>query len=356
MNGMAKKRVTLEEISEKIDISRTTLYKVINNKGRVSEKTRRKVLEAVEKYGYKPNRAAQNLALNREFILKFIGFDSPRSPHFLKNIRAGIEAAERELHDYGLNIETGIYPIDEPERQIEELRALNGELADAVALIPNDIGARRDIAALTQEVDRLVDEGVLVITVNRDLPDSKRAWYVGCDYEKSGALAGEMLGKMCPRGDLLVPLGGNEEAYYDLFHRLRGFKEKIALFEHLRILPSYHYEDRPEELHRYLDTQLTENPYITGIFDLSYELDVVSAVVAKHAHRAKVIGFDLCESIKQRMLEHSIDAVVFQDMFSQGYLAVKSLYSALSSGSYPEEGTILTKLEVVFEENLDFYI
>ena len=353
---MAKKRVTLEEISEKIDISRTTLYKVINNKGKVSEKTRQKVLEAVEKYGYKPNRAAQNLALNREYFVEFIGFDSPRSPHFLKNILNGVETAERELHDFGLNINTRIFSIDDPGSQIEKLTQLRGDKVDAVALIPNDTGPDRDIAALQQEVNRLREEGITVVTVNRDLPDSRRSWYVGCDYEKSGALAAEMLGKMCSRGDILLPIGGDENEYYDLHHRLKGFRRKIAQFDHLRILPSYHYNNEPEKLYSYLDSQLGKNPYITGLFDLTYELDVVSAVVAKHSHTAKVIGFDLCESIKQRMLEHSVDAIVFQDMFSQGYLAVKSLYTALTQGTIPEAGEILTKLELVFEENLDFYI
>jgi DNA-binding LacI/PurR family transcriptional regulator len=353
---MAKNRITLEEISERIGVSRTTLYKVINDKGKVTEKTRRKVLDAVEKYGYKPNRAAQNLALNREYFVEFIGFQSPRSPHFIKNIIAGIETAEAELHDFGLNITTHTFQLDEPERQIEQLHSISGEDTDAVALIPNDIGSRRDVPSLKREVARLIEEGVTVITVNRDLPDSGRHWYVGCDYEKSGALAGEILGKMCPRGDLLVPIGGDENIYYDLFHRLKGFREKIERFDHLRILPSYHYEDHPKQLHEYLDRQLTDNPYITGIFDLSYELDIVSAVVAKHAHKAKLVGFDLCESIKERMLEHSIDAVVFQDMFSQGYLAMKSLYTALTGGPVPDKEGIQTKLEMVFEENLDFYI
>lgn len=356
ISGMAKKRVTLEEISEKIDISRTTLYKVINNKGRVSDRTRRKVLEAVEEYGYKPNRAAQNLALNREFFVEFIGFESPRSPHFLKNIMRGIDTAEHELHDFGLNIKTQIFPLDDPNSQIKKLKSISGKHVDAVALIPNDIGIGRNITAVRQEVDRLREDGVIVVTVNRDLPESNRNWYVGCDYEKSGALAAEMLGKMCSRGDILLPIGGNENEYYDLYHRLKGFNRKIAQFDHLRILPSYHYYNRPEDLYNYLDTHLKDNPYITGLFDLTYELDVISAVISKHSHSAKVIGFDLCESIKQRMLEHSVDAIVFQDMFSQGYLTIKSIYTALSQGNMPEAGEVLTKLEVVFEENLDFYI
>ena len=40
-----KQPVTLEEISAKIGISRTTIYKVLNHKGEVSDKTRRIILE-----------------------------------------------------------------------------------------------------------------------------------------------------------------------------------------------------------------------------------------------------------------------------------------------------------------------
>ena len=42
-------RVTLEEISEQIGISRTTIYKVLKDNVNVSEKTRAVVMEALEK-------------------------------------------------------------------------------------------------------------------------------------------------------------------------------------------------------------------------------------------------------------------------------------------------------------------
>lgn len=49
-------RMTLEEISEQIGISRTTIYKVLKDKGNVSEKTRAVVMEALEKYHYVENK------------------------------------------------------------------------------------------------------------------------------------------------------------------------------------------------------------------------------------------------------------------------------------------------------------
>ena len=68
-------RLTLEDISKEIHISRTTIYKVINNKGTVSEKTRETVLAALEKYDYVPNNNARNLALNKKYNIALINFE-----------------------------------------------------------------------------------------------------------------------------------------------------------------------------------------------------------------------------------------------------------------------------------------
>ena len=54
-------RMTLEEISKKIGISRTTIYKVLRNKDGVSEETVKMVQDALEKYHYVQNRNARNL-------------------------------------------------------------------------------------------------------------------------------------------------------------------------------------------------------------------------------------------------------------------------------------------------------
>ena len=43
-------RMTLEDISKEIGISRTTIYKVLKNKGNVSEETCRIVNEALESF------------------------------------------------------------------------------------------------------------------------------------------------------------------------------------------------------------------------------------------------------------------------------------------------------------------
>jgi LacI family transcriptional regulator len=352
---MKKSRVTLEDIARKINISRTTIYKVINNKGTVTEKTRQQVLLALEEFGYHPNLAARNLAMGKEYHIGFIGFTSSRSPYFLKNIQAGVEAASADLHDYGVHLHQRVFDLSEPEKQREALEELDADGIDGFILIPNDIRNSSDLPLLCEVVNSLTEKGKVIYTVNRDLPESRRHRYVGCDYRKSGALAAEILGKMASPGLVMVPVGGSEADLYDLRLRIEGFEEKISRFSHLKVLPYFHHSSEdPLELETWLEDTIESYPDISAIFDLSYELDVISKVVLTHPS-IKAIGFDLCESIKNHMLEHTIDAIVFQDMFAQGFLAVKGLFENLS-GQNRENENIITKLEVVFEENLDFYL
>lgn len=56
---------TIYEVSELAGVSLATVSRVMNNNAKVSDKTRAKVLDAMEKLGYRPNAIAQSLASNR---------------------------------------------------------------------------------------------------------------------------------------------------------------------------------------------------------------------------------------------------------------------------------------------------
>ena len=56
---------TIYEVSKLAGVSLATVSRVMNDSGRVSDKTRDKVLEAMRKLDYRPNTVAQSLASNR---------------------------------------------------------------------------------------------------------------------------------------------------------------------------------------------------------------------------------------------------------------------------------------------------
>ncbi|MDN5305171.1 MAG: LacI family transcriptional regulator [Fusobacteriaceae bacterium] len=67
-------KITSNEIAKIVGVSRSTVSKVLNNYPSIPEKTRKKVLDAIEKYGYEPNFAAQSLAGKENRVIGvFIG-------------------------------------------------------------------------------------------------------------------------------------------------------------------------------------------------------------------------------------------------------------------------------------------
>ena len=48
--------ITIQDIANELNISKTTVHRSLTNRGRVSEETRSKVLKLAESMDYKPNK------------------------------------------------------------------------------------------------------------------------------------------------------------------------------------------------------------------------------------------------------------------------------------------------------------
>ncbi len=67
--------VTLKEIAKECNVSATTVSNILNGKPKVSQETRKRVLEIVEKRGYKPNYIAQGLRNQKTRMIGIIAED-----------------------------------------------------------------------------------------------------------------------------------------------------------------------------------------------------------------------------------------------------------------------------------------
>jgi LacI family transcriptional regulator len=94
-----QQRVTLEDVARVAEVSMMTVSRVINNKGRISEETRQRVFDVIDKLGYRPNRAARTLVTNRTNLVAFVVPDIT-NPYFAEIF----EGAEDTLRDEGYNV------------------------------------------------------------------------------------------------------------------------------------------------------------------------------------------------------------------------------------------------------------
>jgi LacI family transcriptional regulator len=52
--------LTLEDIAKQVGVSRSTVSRVVNESPNVSDRVRKKVLDAIQRTGYHPNAAARH--------------------------------------------------------------------------------------------------------------------------------------------------------------------------------------------------------------------------------------------------------------------------------------------------------
>lgn len=88
--------MNIYDISEKAGVSIATVSRVLNGNNNVSEKTRKKVLDVMEKYGYTPNVFARGLGLN---TMKTIGLLCTDSSNVFQ--AKAISYIEQQLHAAG---------------------------------------------------------------------------------------------------------------------------------------------------------------------------------------------------------------------------------------------------------------
>lgn len=80
-NENINQKVKLDDVANEAGVSKTTVSRVLNNRGYISEKTRKKVNEAVELLNYHPNEIARSLFINKTFIIGLI-FPTTNNPFY----------------------------------------------------------------------------------------------------------------------------------------------------------------------------------------------------------------------------------------------------------------------------------
>lgn len=345
-------RPTLEDISNEIHISRTTIYKVLNHKGNVSDKTRELVLNALEKYHYVPNNNARNLALNKQYTIALVDFESRDAAYFASSIERGIKQAISDFGDHGLSVQCYTAPADRLDRQAADIQtALD-------AGIRHFIIAAADADNIRPVLIRLKSMGCTVILLSKDMEQAPCDAFIGIDEYKSGCLAGELVGKMLPGDGKLQILVAKESSsnIAATKTRLEGFLEGISAFPHVRLSPVLHdlsgSVQITEALHKVL-----QDPGLSAVFDLTYHLELICRILHQEDRRQlTLVGMDLFPEIRPYIADRTIDAIIFQNLEAQTHLACRLLFEKMCYGREITQDKYYSKLEIVMSGNLEYFL
>ena len=168
---------SIKDVAKEAGVSIATVSRVLNDIDVVNEDTKKKVLDAIKKLGYRPNIVARSLKTQRT---KTIGILVPDiSSQFYPEIVRGAEDVAN-IYDYNVILCNSDFDV---EKEKEYLRVLKEKMVDGVIYMSSSLS--EEMLDLINELDL---KTILVETKDKDgvLPsvtiDNINASYEGTKY------------------------------------------------------------------------------------------------------------------------------------------------------------------------------
>ena len=208
---MDDKNLTIGDIAEELGVSKTTISRAISGKGRIGEKTRKRVLSYIEEHNYRPNIIARGLAQNKTFNLGVVlpgDYNVAELPFFQKCMLGITRVASASGYDVLLSMVTA--------RNTTQLkRAVANRKIDGAILT-------RTLAD-DKAMKYLLENGVPFVAIGS--AEDERVVQVDNDHRSA---CRELTEKLLESGIRKLALIGSDESHIVTENRLRGFEDAFA--------------------------------------------------------------------------------------------------------------------------------
>nr|WP_299061323.1 LacI family DNA-binding transcriptional regulator [uncultured Polaribacter sp.] len=201
---MIKKKTTIKDIANVLNISAAAVSKALHNDSRISEKTKKAVRQVAENLNYQPNHLASALRSGKS---KLVGVIVPRTnSNFFSSV---IQNIEEVLNKEGFNI----IITQSNESYKKECASIDALLFTQVDGI---IASMANETVDLSHYEKIKSKGIPLITFDRGENDLN-VDYIGIDdYNSSNLIVGHLVKQGCKR---IAHIGG--------FRRTRIFNNRI---------------------------------------------------------------------------------------------------------------------------------
>lgn len=282
MNGNDENKISIKRIAELSGVSPATVSRVINNNGRFSEKTRRRVMKVIRENNYGMNYVAKSLRMKKSFTIGVLVPDISNA--FFSSV---VLRMEKYLYSKGYSVIICNTDRDE-HKEMAYLRTLEGKMVDGLLIISGD-----------QEFDTsVIQTQTLTVCIDRKPKNTDNAVFISSDHYHGGLLATETLIKQgCKKLGIII----SHENLYSSKERLRGFKDALEknglTCNPNRIIKINDKETKPEEVKLHVLKSFRDGNLYDGIFAVNDRLAFGTMKACqdfgwKVPENVKIIGFD----------------------------------------------------------------
>lgn len=347
---MAHNKVTLKEIAQRTHVSPGTVHRAIYGKGGISEETRKRILEEVERSHYQVDEVASVLKRAAKNVVVVLPKAQNEDRFYFRGIWKGISKAAQEMGQYKIyfRLVESEYPLTQIWRTLEQVYDETLDDMDGLITIA-------DSEKTNLWISRFDKRGIPTILISSYYKQKGAA--VSCikaDHESSGHLAAEFMnyGLTGKKGEVLV-LGGDSQVYSNNANA-ESFTKQIQKYGHEVIrVEGFGMEDMEEECSKHL-----QNKALHGIFASNARTTYGICKLLEERGIGKnilVVGVDIFEELQPYYENGILNAVIFQHHLEQGALAVRRMHECLSRGLREQEDEILPPV-LLLKSNYQYYL
>lgn len=340
--------VTLKQIAELAGVSRGTVDRALHNRGRVSDEVAQRIRQIADELGYSPNRVGQALAKTHRQVRLGMIIQSSETPT-MQIVAQGAMRAAHDLHHMGVEVLIRQLQSVDPAQELECIEELvRDEGIQGLALTPVNT------PEICDKIDELVEQGIPVVTLNTDMPQSKRMCFVGQDSVQASRTAAGLLAMMMSEGGQVFILTGHLS---NATHKSRctGFCEELELIApDIQLLPLQSCFDRDDYAYELTQHVLEEYPSLKAIYVAANGQHGVCEALraAGLSGKVRVIAYDITPKNKEDLQRGTISILLDQRAHEQGYRPLYLLRDYIFSGRLPEDSFYYTGTTLKTKYNL----
>ena len=249
---------TIQEIAEKAGVSRGTVDRALNNRGRINPQVAEKIRQIADELGYvtrsqrKGERPAEKVRIG--VITQLAGAS------FMLEINRGLREAQAELMQWGIELIVKESMTVNEEEQLKTIDELLAEGIRGLAIMPVDS------TAISLKLNEVIEtHKIPVVTFNSDIAGTKRTCFIGMDNRRSGQTAAGLFGMLTGGAGKILVITGYFSNNVDS-QRVDGFIEEIKKsypgIEVAGVHPSF---DEAGTVEHIIESALSGIPDINGI-------------------------------------------------------------------------------------------
>ena len=334
--------VTIRQIAEAAGVSRGTVDRALNNRGRIKPEVAERIKKIAEDMGYRPNQLGRALSMSKNNIKIGVILQASETP-FMHEVLLGVEKAKEEVDHLGGTVLVCKIPHISVKDTLEAMDFMREQGVSALAMVP------AEEPAIKEKIRELsMEHHIPVVTLNSDVPDTGRLCFVGQNGFQCGREAAGLMGElMNGKGQVAVISGYSTNP--SLSSRVEGFSSEMQQkYPKIQLLgPEYCFEDN-EKSEKITDQLLKTYPDLKAIYITSHGESGVCNSLCKHgkAGKIKMIANDFLGENYELMRKGYINFLIGQDASIQGYEPVMILFRLLFNGEKPERERMYTEVYI----------